>query len=41
MNTQKSQYFNNEDVELKSPIRKFADLIKEVKPEIVSMENVA
>lgn len=41
MNTQKSRYFNNEDVELKSPIRKFADLIKEVKPDIVSMENVA
>ena len=41
MNTNKSQYFNNEDVEKKSPIRKFADLISELKPEIVSMENVA
>lgn len=41
MNTQKSLYFNNADVEKKSPIRKFADLIEQTQPEIVSMENVA
>ncbi len=41
MNNQKSKYFNNKDVELRSPIRKYADLIKETQPDIISMENVA
>lgn len=41
MNTQKSKYFKNEAVEDKSPIKKYADLIREVRPDIVSMENVA
>jgi len=40
MNTQKGKYFLNKNVEEKSPIRKFADLITAVKPDIVSMENV-
>lgn len=40
INTQKSLYDLN-DIEKRSPIRKFADLIEELKPEIVSMENVA
>lgn len=40
INTQKWEY-NLDEIEARSPIRKFADLIKEMKPEIVSMENVA
>lgn len=40
MNAQKGKYFFNQDVEERSPIRKFADLISSIKPDIVSMENV-
>ena len=40
INTKKHQY-SNDDIEERSPIWKFADLIKETKPDIVSMENVA
>ncbi len=39
MNTKKWQY-SQEDVNRKSPIHAFARLIKEVQPDIVSMENV-
>lgn len=41
MNNKKSNYFYNTDVEKKSPIMKYADLIRWVKPLIVSMENVS
>jgi site-specific DNA-cytosine methylase len=39
MNTKKSTY-RAEDIKAKSPIHKFAQLIQEVTPDIVSMENV-
>lgn len=39
MNTKKWTY-SAEDIQSKSPVDKFAELIKEVKPDIVSMENV-
>ena len=42
MNTKKSDYFYNpERANIRSPLDKFAELIEEVKPDIVSMENVA
>jgi C-5 cytosine-specific DNA methylase len=39
MNTKKGIY-SSEEIKEKSPLDKFASLIREIKPDIVSMENV-
>lgn len=42
MNTKKSDYFYDPDkANSRSPLDKFAELVEAIKPEIVSMENVA
>ena len=40
LNTKKSEYLNHEKAIERSPIDKFAKLIEEIQPDIVSMENV-
>lgn len=42
MNTKKGNYFyDSAKANSRSPLDKFAELVENVKPEIVSMENVA
>lgn len=40
LNTKKNEYLNHEKAIERSPIDKFAKLIEEIQPDIVSMENV-
>lgn len=42
MNTKKSDYYyDSQKANLRSPLDKFAELVESIKPDIVSMENVA
>jgi hypothetical protein len=40
LNTKKSEYLNHDKAIKRSPIDKFAELIEEIQPDIISMENV-
>lgn len=40
LNVKRDKYINSERIEKWGPLRKFAHLVEEIKPEIVSMENV-